>query len=96
MLKKILIAGFIILIIGVSFVLADRLSAQSEVILAKVGDKVITQKDFEEFLSRNMGVRRNRPYSPEEKKAMLDNLIRSLVVVGEAEKEKLDETPEFK
>jgi peptidyl-prolyl cis-trans isomerase C len=96
MLKRILIAGFIMLIFGASFIPAGRLSAQSEVILAKVGDKVITQKDFEEFLSRNMNLRRNKPYSPEEKKAMLDNLIRSLVVVAEAEKEKWDETPEFK
>jgi peptidyl-prolyl cis-trans isomerase C len=96
MLKRILIAGFIMLIFGVSFVPAGRVSAQSEVILAKVGDKVITQKDFEEFLSRNMSFRRNRPYSPEEKKAMLDNLVRSFVVVAEAEKDKLDETPEFK
>jgi peptidyl-prolyl cis-trans isomerase C len=96
MVKKILIAGFILLIFGVSFIPAGRLSAQSEVILAKVGDKVITQKDLEEFLSRNMSMRRNRPYSPEEKKAMLDNLVRSFVVVAEAEKEKMDETPEFK
>ena len=96
MLKRILIAGFIMLIFGISFIPAGRLSAQSEVILAKVDDKVITQKDFEEFLSRNMNLRRNKPYSPEEKKAMLDNLIRSLVVIAEAEKEKWDETPEFK
>jgi peptidyl-prolyl cis-trans isomerase C len=96
MVKKILIAGFILLIFGVSFVPAGRLSAQSEVILAKVGDKMITQKDLEEFLSRNMSMRRNRPYSPEEKKAMLDNLVRSFVIVAEAEKEKMDETPEFK
>jgi peptidyl-prolyl cis-trans isomerase C len=96
MVKRILIAGFVMLMVWVSFVPAGRLSAQSEVILAKVGDTVITQRDLEEFLSKNMSMRRNRPYSPEEKKAMLDNLIRSFVVVAEAEKEKLDETPNFK
>jgi peptidyl-prolyl cis-trans isomerase C len=96
MLKRILIAVFVMFIFGVSFVPAGRLSAQSEVILAKVGDRVITQKDFEEFLSRNMNFRRNKAYSPEEKKAMLDNLVRSFVVVEEAEKDKMDETPEFK
>jgi peptidyl-prolyl cis-trans isomerase C len=96
MLKRILIVVFIMLVFGVSFVPAGRVSAQSEVILAKVGDKVITQKDFEEFLSRNLNFRRNKPYSPEEKKAMLDNLIRSFVVITEAEKEKMDETPDFK
>jgi len=94
--KRILIAGVVMLIFGVSFVLAGRVFSESEVILAKVGDKVITQKDFEEFLQKNMSMRRNRAYSPEEKRAMLDNLIRSLAIVAEAEKEKLDETPDFK
>jgi len=94
--KRILIAGVVLLIFGVSFGLVGRVFSESEVVLAKVGDTVITQKDFEEFLQRNAGMRKNRPYSPEEKKAMLDNLIRSLAVVAEAEKEKLDETPEFK
>jgi peptidyl-prolyl cis-trans isomerase C len=94
--KRILIAGVVMLIFGVSFVLVGRVFSESEVILAKVGDTVITQKDFEEFLRKNMGVRRNRPYSPEEKRAMLANLVRSLAVVAAAEKEKLDETPGFK
>jgi peptidyl-prolyl cis-trans isomerase C len=94
--KRILIACVAMLILGVSFVLAGRVFSESEVVLAKVGDAVITQKDFEEFLRKNAAMRRNKPYSPEEKKAMLDNLIRSLAVVAEAEKEKMDQTPDFK
>ncbi len=95
MLKRILIVGFVMLIFEASFVPVARLSAQSETVLAKVGDMVITQRDYEEFLQRNAALRRGKPYSPEEKKAMLDNLIRSMVVVAEAEKEKLDKTPQF-
>jgi peptidyl-prolyl cis-trans isomerase C len=96
MLKRILIAGVVTMIFGASFVLVGRLFSESEVILAKVGNFVITQGDFEEFLGRNAYMRKNKPYSPEEKKAMLDNLIRSEAVVLEAEKEKLDEVPLFK
>jgi peptidyl-prolyl cis-trans isomerase C len=96
MLKGILIACVAMLILGVSFPMVERVFSESEVVLAKVGDTVITQKDFEEFLRKNAAMRKNKPYSPEEKKAMLDNLIRSLAVVAEAEKEKMDQTPDFK
>ena len=96
MVKRILIAGVLTMIFGASFVLVDRLFSESEVILAKVGGKVITQREYEEFLRRNSSMRKSKPFSPEEKKAMLDNLVRSEVIVTEAEKEKLDESPDFK
>ena len=96
MVKRFLVAGVVLLVFGVSFGLVGRLFSESEVILAKVGDTVITQRDFDEFLHRNAFVRRNKPYAPEEKKIMLDNLIKSVAVTIEAEKEKLDEAPEFK
>lgn len=96
MLKRFAIAGVVVLIFGISLVLVGRLFSESEVILGKVGDTVITKGDFEEFLQRNMSLRRNRPYSPQEKTAMLDNLVRATVIASEAEKDKLDESPGFK
>ncbi len=96
MLKRFVVAGVVVLICGVSFVLVDRLFSQSEVIMAKLGNTVITKGDYQEFLQRNMSLRRNKPYGPEEKKAMLDNLVRAMAVAAEAEKDKLDESPEFK
>ena len=96
MAKRILIAGVVLLIFGVSFGLVGRLFSESEVIVAKVGDPVITQRDFDEFLQANAPLRRGKPYAPEEKKIMLENLIKSLVVTMEAEKDKLDDSPDFK
>lgn len=94
--KRILTVGILIFILGASFVLVGRLFSESETVLAKIGDTVLTQRDLDEFLSKYAFARRGKPYSADEKKAMLDNLIRGTLVGMEAEKERLDQSPEFK
>lgn len=94
--KRILTVGILIFVLGASFVLVGRLFSESDSILAKIGDTVVTQGDLDEFLNKYSFMRKGKPYSPEEKKAMLDNLIKGTVVSTEAEREKLDQSPTLK
>jgi peptidyl-prolyl cis-trans isomerase C len=94
--KRILMFGIVMLVFAAPLVVAGRVFSEPETVLAKVGDVVITQGDLDEYLQKHAAIRRGQPFSPEEKKAMLDNVIKGVLITQEAEKEKLDETPEFK
>jgi peptidyl-prolyl cis-trans isomerase C len=96
MVRRVLTVGMLFLILGGFLVLADRLLADSGTVLAKVGSEVITQADLDEYLVKNAAMRKGKPYSPEEKKAMLDNMVKGVLISMEAEKEKMDQAPEFK
>jgi len=80
-------------VLTASFALVGRLFSESETVLAKFGDTVITQKDLDEFMTRFAYARKNKPYSSEEKKEMLNNMVKGTLVCMEAEKEKLDQDP---
>ena len=80
---------------GFFFLGASQLYSQSQKILAKVGDQAITQGDFEEYMKRYEPFKRGNPFSPDEKKEILDRLVNTLLISGEAEKEKFGSKPEF-
>ncbi len=94
--KRILMVGIVMLVFVASLALVGRLFSASETVLAKIGDMVITQGDLDEYLQKNAVAKRGQPYTPEEKKAMLDNLAKLAVISMEAEKDKMDQTPAFK
>ena len=73
----------------------SELSSESERILAKVGGKVITQRDLDELMKRYESIRKGNPVDPDEKKRFLSLLISSTLISLEAEKEKLDQKPEI-
>ena len=67
-----------------------------EKILARVGEKVITQSDLDEIVKRYESFHKGGdPYTLDEKKRFLDALIKNAIIGMEAEKEKLYEKPEF-
>ncbi len=82
------------LIIGLSGFVRSDLFSDSEKILAKVGEKVITQNDLDEFMRKYETIKKGEPFSVEEKRHYLNTLIQNTVVATEAEREKLDERPE--
>jgi peptidyl-prolyl cis-trans isomerase C len=94
--KKILVVGMVMLVCAASLALVGRLYSESDTVVAKIGEVVITQGDLDEYLQKNAAAKRGQPYTPEEKKAMLDNLAKFVVVSLEAEKDKMDQTPAFK
>ena len=94
--KRVILSWAIVLaIIGLGGFMGSQLLSESEKILAKVGDKVITQKDLDETAKGYESMRRGNPYNLQEKKDLLNNLVRTMLLVIEAEKEKMDEKPEF-
>jgi len=83
------------IIIGLCGFGASRLFSE-EKILARVGEKVVTQSDFDELLKRYEQFHKgDEPYTLNEKKRFLDSLIRNTIIVMVAEKEKVNERPEF-
>jgi len=57
---------------------------------------VITQSDLDELLKRYESFHKGGDsYTLDEKKRFLDSLIKNTIIIGEAEKEKLDKKPEF-
>lgn len=74
----------------------DHLYSESEIILAKVGEEFITQKDFDEVLNNYKVTKKEKSFAGEEKKAILENLVMSFLFSEEARKEKMDQKPEVK
>ena len=66
-----------------------------EKILARIGKRVITQTDLDELLKRYESLRKDNPFTLEEKKNYLNMLIRATYFSMEAEREKLNEKPEI-
>ena len=96
--RRSLVLVTLIFVIGLSFVLASQLLAQSEKILGKVGNIVITQQDLEDYLARVVSFKpdKSKPFTPEEKKAHLDNMLKAVLLSLEAEREKIDQMPEVR
>jgi peptidyl-prolyl cis-trans isomerase C len=94
--KRMLNTGIIILLLGFSLALVGQLFSESEIVLAKVGNVVVTQRNLDELTSRYSQIKKGSPLKIEEKKMLLDNYIKGVVLAGEAEKEKLDQSPEIK
>lgn len=65
-----------------------------ERILARVGDQTVTQLDLDEVVKRYESARRGNPYGLEEKKELVNMLIKNTLLSIEAEREKLDQKPE--
>jgi len=73
----------------------SELFSESEKILARIGEKVITQSYFDELMKRYEAFRKGKPYNLDEKKNLLNMLVKNSLIIAEAEREKLDEKPEI-
>lgn len=85
---------FIALIMGFSlWSMRAWTDVKEEEIVAKVGNYVITNADLAEMVNKYQEFRKNRPFTIEEKKIILDNFVKNLLIVQEAEKLKFDKKP---
>jgi parvulin-like peptidyl-prolyl isomerase len=85
---------FIALIMGFSlWSMRAWADVKEEEIVAKVGNYVITNADLAEMVNKYQEFRKNRPFTIEEKKIILDNFVKNLLIVQEAEKLKFDKKP---
>jgi len=75
------------------WVLMGLTQTKQEDILAKVGDTLITNDDLNMMIDKFKSIRRARPLSIDEKKVMLDNLVKAVLIVQEAERLQLDKKP---
>lgn len=66
---------------------------KEEHILAKIGNYIITDNELTEMVKKYQVMRKERPFSIEEKKMILDNFIKTVLIVQEAERLKLDKKP---
>jgi len=94
--RKTLFLGATIFILGLSVVLASQLFSESEIVLAKVGEALITQRNLDELINKYTQIRKGNPLTVEDKKMLLDNFIKGTVLAMEAEREKMDQRPEVK
>lgn len=94
--RKTLFLGATIFILGLSVVLASQLFSESEIVLAKVGEALITQRNLDELINKYTQIRKGNPLTVEDKKMLLDNFINGTVLAMEAEREKMDQRPEVK
>ncbi len=74
--------------------ISDNSAVPAGEVLAKVGDQVITKKEFETQLSHQNPLIRARFKSMEQKKKLLDNLVQREAMVLEAKRLGLDKDPE--
>ncbi len=73
---------------------SDKSARPAGEIVAKVGDQVITMKEFENQLNHQNPLIRARYKSLEQKKKLLDNLVQREAMVQEAKRLGLDKDPE--
>ena len=85
----------IFMITGLCVFGVSELFPASEKILARVGDRTVTQSDLDELMKRFESVRKENPFSVDEKKMLINTLVKNLLFSIEAEKEKLDQKPEI-
>jgi len=93
---KLLVFGALMMAIGMMITLwihEGITASKADQVLAKVGNFVITQADLDEMMNKFKALRKDRPYSPEEKKELLDSIVKQVLIVQEAEKLKLDRNP---
>jgi len=82
------------LIVGLFGFGTPRLFSEDRV-LARVGEKVVTQDDLN-VLAKRYEAARKASLSLDEKKNLLNLLINSVLISTESEREKLDQNPEIK
>jgi parvulin-like peptidyl-prolyl isomerase len=92
--KMVLPSLVVVLITGLSVFGVSKLFPE-ERILARIGEKVITQSYFDQVMKRFEVFRKGQPYNLDEKKNLLNMLVKNSLIIAEAEREKLDEKPEF-
>src|SRR4030042_6359260 len=92
--RKTLFWGAMTFLLGLSVVLGSQLFSESEIVLAKVGEVLITQRNLDELINKYTQIRKGNPLTVEDKKLLLDNFIKGTVLAMEAEKEKMDQKPE--
>jgi peptidyl-prolyl cis-trans isomerase C len=92
--KMVLYSVVIFMITGLSVFGASKLFSE-EKILARVGDRTITQSDLDELIKRYESIRKGNPYSIDQKKELINMLIRNSLISIEAEREKIDQKPEI-
>jgi parvulin-like peptidyl-prolyl isomerase len=69
--------------------------AQASEVLAKIGDRTITVGEFAEIIGSKSPYIRARFEAPEQRKELLDNLIRFELLVYEAKRQGYDQRPEI-
>lgn len=89
--KLFLIFILIIMIFGSSI----SISKEDENIVARVGNYTITKIDFDQVLKRYEAMRRGQKLNEQEKKMVLDNIVKNFLIVNEAERLKMDKKPEI-
>lgn len=95
--KERIFAGISVLMYAVVFLfLSTPLYSGSEKVLAKIGEKVLTENDLQEVMKTYEVTRKGKSFTVEEKKRLLDNMIKGTILVMEAEKHRLDESPDVK
>ena len=92
--KMVLHVMVLVMIIGLYGFGASKLFPE-ERILARVGDQTVTQIDLDELIKRYESIRKGNPYGLDEKKELVNMLIKNTLLSIEAEREKLDQKPEF-
>lgn len=92
--KMVLHVVVLVMIIGLYGFGASKLFPE-ERILARVGDWTVTQSDLDELIKRYEALRKGNPFSLDEKKNLLNMLVKNSLIIAEAEREKLDEKPEI-
>jgi parvulin-like peptidyl-prolyl isomerase len=94
--RKIFNRLFIFGLLALLLFWVPKLFSESETILAKIGKTVITQSDLNEYMEKMAQLKKGDAFSSEDKKVLLDSLVRGAIITMEAEKEKLDQKPEIK
>jgi len=93
--KRPLMLAVILILVGFSLSISPKTFSESDKVLARVGDKVITQSDLAEFMKKYEALKRGESFGLDEKKNFLNMLIQNAFIAIEAEREKLDQKPEI-
>ncbi|MGQ9509824.1 MAG: foldase protein PrsA [Thermodesulfobacteriota bacterium] len=71
------------------------ISKEDENILARVGNYIITKIDFDQMVKEYELMRRGQKLNDQEKRMVLDNIVKNFLIVNEAERLKMDKKAEI-
>ena len=85
--------GLFLSLIAACTVSACRSSAQGGVVLARVGERVITDTELQRRIDEMPALVRPRYQAVEQRRELLEGLVRNALLLQEAERRHLESTP---
>lgn len=84
-----------VVLISLLFAINISISKEDEAIVARIGNFIITKIDFDQVVKKYEATGKGRKLSDQQKRVVLDSMVKNFLIASEAERLKIDKKPEI-